>query len=177
MQSLQHAATDFLAHRRLAVAGVSRKDDTAANGIYRRLRDAGYRVFPLNPYTDTVEGDPCYPSVGAVPGGVDGVVIATHPDAAPEVVRECAAYGVPRVWLHRSFGAGSLSREAVELARREGIAVIDGGCPLMFLEPVDLGHRCIRWLLNARGRLPDGRAYADAHPDAHADAHSDARRE
>lgn len=160
MESLQAAAADFLAHRRLAVAGVSRNGDTAANGIYRRLRDAGYRVFPLNPYTDQVEGDPCYPSVGAVPGGVDGVVVATHPDAATEVVRECAAFGVPRVWLHRAFGTGSLSPDAVALAREEGLSVIDGACPLMFLDPVDVGHRCIRWFMGVRGKLPDGQAYA-----------------
>lgn len=159
MHSLQAAAADFLSHRRLAVAGVSRKGDTAANGIYRALRDAGYRVFPLNPNAAEVEGDPCFPSVGAIPGGVDGVIVATHPDVAAEVVRECALLRVPRVWLHRSFGQGSVSEEAVELARSEGLDVIDGACPLMFLEPVDLGHRCIRWILNARHRLPRADAY------------------
>jgi hypothetical protein len=37
--------------------------------------------------------------------------------------------------------------------------VIDVGCPMMFMEPVDLGHRCIRWVLERAGKLPDGGAY------------------
>lgn len=162
MHSLQAAAAEFLSRPRLAVAGVSRKGDTAANGIYRALRKAGYRVYPVNPNAEEVEGDACYPSVGAIPDGVDGVVVATHPDVAAEVVRECVACGVPRVWLHRSFGTGSVSPEAVDVARAAGLDVIDGACPLMFLEPVDLGHRCIRWILNARGKLPEADGYRAA---------------
>lgn len=159
MDNLQAAAREFLSHRRLAVAGVSRKGDTAANGIYRSLRTAGYRVFAVNPNSSEVEGDPCYASVGAVPGGVDGVIVATHPDAAADVVLDCARAGVGRVWLHRAFGSGSVSDDAVRLARAEGLDLIDGACPLMYLESADPFHRVLRWFLKARGRLPRCETY------------------
>lgn len=42
MSTLQESAKIFLSLKRIAVAGVSRKRDTAANGIYKKLRDAGY---------------------------------------------------------------------------------------------------------------------------------------
>jgi uncharacterized protein len=159
MGVLRRAANEFLSHRRLAVAGVSRDGAHAANLVYRRLRDEGYEVFALNPSAAEVEGDRCYHALAEIPGGVEGVVIVTPPDAAPGVVRECAQAGVPRVWLHRSFGQGSVSPEAVALCEREGISVLDGACPMMFLEPVDLGHRCIRWVLGATGKLPDADEY------------------
>ena len=73
------AIEDFLAQRRIAVAGVSRNKNEAANAVYRKLRGAGYEVFAVNPNAGEVEGDPCFPDLGSVPGGVDGVVIATHP--------------------------------------------------------------------------------------------------
>ncbi len=92
------------------------------------------------------------------------MLIATHPSAAPDVARECVAAGVPRVWMHRSFGEGSRSDEATAVCREAGIAVLDGGCPMMFLEPVDVAHRCFRWILGATGKLPDGSTYQPSQP-------------
>lgn len=148
------AVEDFLAQKRIAVAGVSRSKNEAANAVYRKLRGAGYEVFAVNPKAQEVEGDPCFPDLGSVPGGVDGVVIATHPAVSEQVARECAELGIRRVWMHRSFGQGSVSEEAVRVCRDNGISVIPGGCPLMFCAPVDIGHRCMRWVLGVTGRLP-----------------------
>jgi predicted CoA-binding protein len=151
---MQEAVEAFLAQKRIAVAGVSRNKNEAANIVYRKLRASGYEVFPVNPKAETVEGDNCYPNLKSVPGGVDGVVIATRPAVTEEVVRECAELGVPRVWIHRSFGQGSVSEGAVDYCRENGIAVIAGGCPMMFCQPVDFGHKCMRWILNLTGGLP-----------------------
>jgi uncharacterized protein len=154
MDSLRKAALDFLAADRLAVAGVSRDGSHVANIVYRRLRERGYTVFPLNPNTDEVEGDRCYRSLGEIPGGVGGLFIATRPEAAPALVQECVAAGVPRVWMHRSLGTGSVSAEAAAAGEAAGLRVIAGACPMMFIEPVDVAHRCLRWFLGATGRLP-----------------------
>jgi predicted CoA-binding protein len=154
MAALREAVDDFLAQKRLAVAGVSRSTDQPANLIYRKLKAAGYEVYPTNPNATEVEGDPCYPDLKSVPVPLDGVVVATAPEVTEQVVRECAALGVGRVWMHRSFGQGSVSEPAVRYCQEHGIAVIPGGCPMMFCEPVDPGHTCIRWLAKVTGRLP-----------------------
>ncbi|MGD2216179.1 MAG: CoA-binding protein [Gemmatimonadales bacterium] len=151
---MQEAVQRFLAQKRIAVAGVSRNKSEAANVVYRKLRASGYEVFPVNPNAETVEGDACYPDLKSVPGGVDGVVIATRPAVTEQVVRECADLGVSRVWMHRSFGQGSVSESAVGYCRENGIEVIPGGCPMMFCQPVDFGHRCMRWILSVTGGLP-----------------------
>ena len=154
MTTIPRSVSDFLAQRRFAVAGVSREPGQAANAVYRKLRGAGYEVFPVNPQASEVEGVRCYPGLDSVPGPIDGVVVATPPAVSIEVVRQCAALGMPRVWLHRSFGEGSVSDEAVRECEARGIRCLVGGCPLMYCAPVDPGHRCMRWLLGWRGRLP-----------------------
>ena len=154
MARIPESVADFLGQRRFAVAGVSRDPTQAANAVYRKLRDSGFEVFPVNPNASEVEGVRCYPALDAVPGPVGGVVIATPPAASLEVVRQCAALGVSRVWLHRSFGEGSVSDEAVRECGARSIRCIVGGCPLMYCAPVDLGHRCMRWVLRWQGRVP-----------------------
>jgi predicted CoA-binding protein len=154
MATLPKSVAAFLAGKRLAVAGVSRQPQQAANAVFRKLKATGYDVFPINPMAADVEGVRCYNSVGSVPGRLDGVVIATSPAVSVEIVRQCHDCGVPRVWLHRSFGDGSVSPHAVAECTARGIDCIVGGCPLMFCEPVDVGHRCMRWWLQWKGGVP-----------------------
>lgn len=154
-RSVKSAAEEFLAHRRIAVMGVSRSPkDHGANVVYRRLRDRGYEVFPVNPNADTVEGDRAYPDLGAIVGGVDGVVVATAPSHAVEIVRECVDLGIGRVWFHRGPGGGSVADDAVRLARDAGMNVIAGGCPCMFGPTADVGHRIMRPFLQLTGNVP-----------------------
>jgi predicted CoA-binding protein len=151
---LPDPVADFLRGERLAVAGVSRDTKQPANAIYRRLQASGYEVFPVNPGAAEVEGTPCYPSLASLPEPVDGVMIVTPPGASAQVVRDCAAQGIGRVWFHRSLGEGSVSDEAVRECDRLGVQCIVGGCPLMFCEPVDIGHKCMRWWFQRSGKVP-----------------------
>ncbi len=144
----------FLGGRRIAVAGVSRGPGQAANTIFHKLRNSGYEVFPINPKATAVEGVQCFPNIGALPGPVDGVVIATPPNVAADVVHQCADHGVKHVWLHRSFGAGSVSAAAIRACEERRVEGVVGGCPLMYCEPVDPAHRCMRWLLGWSRRVP-----------------------
>lgn len=154
MSSLQTRVEQFLAQKRIAVAGVSRNNAEAANLIYRKFRDNGYEVFAANPNAEQVEGGaPCYPNLHAIPGGVEAVMIATPPAAAEAVMRECVELGIQHVWMHRSFGTGSVSAAATTYGQSQGLNVIAGGCPLMFLKP-DVAHRCMRWVLGVTGKLP-----------------------
>ena len=154
MTRMKDAAQDFLAQKRIAVAGVSRDSKQPANLIFRTLRETGHEVFAVNPNAEEVEGATCYHDLKSIPGGVDAVMVATPPAATLSVVSECADLQVPRVWLHRSFGAGSVSDDAVKFGREHGMSVIAGGCPMMFVPGADVGHKCMRWVLNLTGGLP-----------------------
>src|SRR5436190_13126829 len=148
MLTMKDAAAQFLANKRIAVTGVSRKPkEHGANTVFKRLRDRGYEVFAVNPNADQVEGAHSYHDLKSIPGGVDAVVIATAPDNAEATVRECDELGIKHVWMHRSYGTGSVSTAAAAYGREHGITVIDGGCPLMFEPTADFGHRVMRRVL------------------------------
>lgn len=149
------AAADFLAQRRIAVTGVSRSPGShGGNVVYTRLRERGYEVFAVNPNAETVEGDPAYPDLHAIPGSVDAVVVATAPAHADATVREAVDLGVSRIWMHRSVDAGSVSDEATRYGREHGATVIDGGCPLMYGQASDGAHRVMCRLFTLFGRVP-----------------------
>ena len=129
---------------------------TALTDELRRLKAAGHDVFAVNPNLTTFEGEPCWPDLQSIPGGVDGVVIATRPEVAEAIVRDALAAGVRRVWMHASGARGSsVSPAGVDLCRQNGVAVIAGACPMMYGEAVDVGHRCMKWMLTLSGGLPE----------------------
>lgn len=150
---LADAAKQFLSLKTIAVAGVSSVQADAANGIYKALRQRGYNVFPLNPKTDTVESDMCYPALKSLPVIPDGVVIVTKPEVTYQIVKECGELGIKNVWIHKSIG-DSVSVEAVEFGKSKGMRIIPGGCPMMFIEGADLGHRCMKSIMTFFGRIP-----------------------
>jgi uncharacterized protein len=153
MQSIDEAASAFLAKKRVAVTGVSRTAKThGSNNVYRRLRERGYEVFAVNPNADQVEGDPCYRDLKSIPGGVEAVVIGTRPEIAEDTVHECAELGIKHVWMHRGPGGGSVSATATEYGRQHGMTVIDGGCPLMFPPTADFPHKVMRFVYS--GHVP-----------------------
>jgi predicted CoA-binding protein len=153
MAKIPAQVTGFLSARRIAVAGVSRDSQQPANLIYRKLKTAAHEVFAVNPNATQVEGGPCYPDLRSTPQAIEAVVIATHPLVTLQVVRECLGLGIRQLWLHRSFGHGSVSDEAVRACREAGIDCIVGGCPMMYCEPVDFGHRCMKWVLKLNNRV------------------------
>lgn len=155
MSTVKEAATEFLAHKRIAVTGVSRNPKGhGSNAVYQRLRSRGYEVFAVNPKADQVEGDTCFHDLKSIEGGIDAVIIGTRPELAEATMHECAELGVGHVWMHRGPGAGSVSPAAAAYGREQGIKVIDGGCPLMFDPTADFGHKCMRAVLSLTGAVP-----------------------
>jgi predicted CoA-binding protein len=109
-------------------------------------------VFAVNPNADEVEGTRSYQDLESIPGGVDAVVIATAPGKADGTMRECAGLGINHVWMHRSYGQGSVSDTATVYGCEHGITVIGGGCPLMFDSAAGFSHKVMRVIY--RGHVP-----------------------
>jgi hypothetical protein len=141
---------DFIAQKTLAVVGVSRDGKKFSNMAYRELKAKGYRLFPVNSTADSVEGEKCYPNLGALPEKVDGVIIFVQPDKTEQVVREAAAAGIKRVWMQQ----GAESAAAIRLCQENGISAVHGECIMMFAEPAAWFHRMHRWVWGVLGKLP-----------------------
>jgi len=138
-------ATAFLAGHRLAVVGASDRQGNFGVTILKELADHGHDVVPVNAHAPTVGGRTCYPTLAEVPGTLDGVVVMVGPERVADVVRQCIELSIHHVWLFKGIGgAGSVTPDAVARCRDNGIEVVAGACPLMFLEPVGLIHRIHR---------------------------------
>ena len=122
------------------------------------LKQFGYagRIFPINPRYEEILGFRCYPDLASIPGGVDGVVVITRPEATEQIVRQCAEAGIKHVWMHQSLARSgtSVSPTAVESCKEHDISVIAGACPMMYGPGADFGHKCMRWMLGITGGLP-----------------------
>lgn len=143
----------FLDESSIAVIGVSRSGKSPGNIILGRLRETGHAAWPVNPAAADIGGERCWPDPASIPEPAGAAVITVAPDRSASVVRQCAAAGIRKVWLHRSVGRGSISDEALREAERLGVEVIAGGCPMMYAGEVDIAHRCMRWLLRWDAKL------------------------
>jgi predicted CoA-binding protein len=150
------AIQDFLAQRRLALVGLSRDQADFSRGLFRELRRRGYDMVPVNPAQQEVEGLRCYARVQDIQPPVDGALIMTPPAQTEAVVRDCLEAGVRRIWLHRATGQGAVSQAALDLCAGEGVQVVAGECPYMFLPNAGGVHRLhgfLRRLGGSRGEL------------------------
>jgi predicted CoA-binding protein len=151
MAKLDAMAQDFLAQKRIAVVGVSDKRETGCNLAYNKFKESGYQVFPVNPRISTFNGATCYPDLKSIPDKPEAVFILASPKVTDQIVQQCVDLGVKHVWMHCMMGtkpglaAGmtSVSLEAVEKCKANGITVIPGACPNQFLKP-DFGHKMMR---------------------------------
>ncbi len=119
----------FLALRSVAVVGASRDRAKYGNIVYRELRGRGVRVLAVNPHAESVEGDPCFPSLGALPEAVEGAVIVVPPAETERAVRDAAAAGIGSIWMQ----PGAESREAVRFCEEHGLCAVHDACLLVAL--------------------------------------------
>ncbi|MGH3437572.1 MAG: acetate--CoA ligase family protein [Sciscionella sp.] len=80
----------------VAIIGASRTPEIISGLPQRILAQHHYRgaVYPVNPRYDGIDGLPCYPDVGALPGPVDVALVVVNADRVPTVLAECGKAGV-----------------------------------------------------------------------------------
>ncbi|UCD36838.1 MAG: CoA-binding protein [Fidelibacterota bacterium] len=145
------AVDDFLAQRSLAVVGVSRSGKKFGNMVYRELKGKGYTLFPIHPEAQTLEGDTSYPSLGALPEKVGGLLIVVPPTETTAVVQDAASAGIKYIWMQQ----GAESEEAIAFCDANGISAVHGECILMFAQPMKFLHKPHRWVWKLLGKLPN----------------------
>jgi len=99
--------------------------------LLREFRQKGYDAVPVNPETREMDGQRALPackrSNSCRRRSVDDAAVAYGP-----VVRDCAEAGIKRVWMY-AHRQGAVSADAVKFCEANGISVIAGECPMMFL--------------------------------------------
>ena len=78
--------------KRVAVVGISDKEDRPSNGVSRWLqKNSHFELYFVNPTLTTVLGNPCYASLADIPVEIDMVDIFRKVSDIPAVVDEESA--------------------------------------------------------------------------------------
>ena len=86
--------------KRVAVVGISDKDDRPSNGVSRwLLAHSHLDLYFVNPALATVFGKPCYPSLRDIPVDIDMVDIFRKVSDIPAVVDEAIEIGASSIWI------------------------------------------------------------------------------
>ncbi len=110
----------------IAVVGLSDKPDRDSFRVAAYLKQAGYRIIPVNPAVKEVLGEKAYASLRDVPEKIDLVDIFRKPDAVPEIVEEAIGIAAKAVWMQE----GIAHNAAADRARAAGLAVVMNKCVL-----------------------------------------------
>jgi len=143
------AVADFFKQKTWAFVGVSANTKKFGSIAYKELKKKGIKLLAVNPLT-TLDNEPVYPSLSAIPETVDAALIVVSPSKTLAIVQEAVAKGIKHLWLQQ----GAESAEAIQYCREKGVNCIHGECILMFAEPVGFPHSFHRLIWKILGRLP-----------------------
>ena len=123
----------------IAVVGCSPNPARPSNDISRFLLEAGYRVVPVNPGHREILGQPCYPSLAAIPEEIriDIVDVFRRSDAVAAIAEQAIARRVPFVFLQ----LGVVDARAARLMEENGIGVAMDRCILIEHRRLGIGPR------------------------------------
>lgn len=126
---MQAIIQQMLDSQNWAVIGATTNQSKFGNIIFKRLMNAGYKVYPVNPVYAEVEGSICYDSLKALPIKPDCLNVVVSPEKAIGFIDEAAALGIPYIW----FQPGSYRQETVAYAQSKGLKVVADYCVLVEL--------------------------------------------
>jgi uncharacterized protein len=151
MRTSKQSVENFLAQKTIAIVGVSRNERKFGTAAYKELKVKGYKVYPVNPNMNEVNGEKCYSNLHDLPEKPGGVFISVKADETEKVVKEAAGLNINNIWMQ----PGSESIEAIEYCKKNNINVVHNECILMFAEPLVFGHKAHRWIKGIFGKLPN----------------------
>ncbi|MCC6544994.1 MAG: CoA-binding protein [Nitrospirae bacterium] len=116
----------LLESRNIAVVGISNKLGRPSLTVASYLKGQGYRIIPVNPTIQDVNGEKSYPDLTSIPEKVDVVDIFRKPEDVLPVVEEAIRIGVKAIWMQE----GIVNEEAAGKARAAGLHVVMDKCML-----------------------------------------------
>jgi len=114
----------------IAVVGLSPDRTRPSHGVARALQRFGYRIIPVNPFAESILGEPAVASLEQLPEvlgqdeRVDIVDVFRRPMHVDGVVSDCIRLELPALWLQE----GVIDPAAAERAVAAGIFTVMDRC-------------------------------------------------
>lgn len=146
-ENLKNRIQRFLNGKTIAIVGVSRNKRKFGYLAYAELKEAGYRVFPVNPNVSEIEGEHCYPQLSAIGEKVESMLVCT--ESAAVVLDEALALGIQNIWFQNGIDTGQLGNiDAL------GLTIVHNECILMYANPRKFPHNLHRFFRKTFSTLP-----------------------
>ena len=113
-----------------AVVGASANSRKFGYKVFKKLNSRGYRVYPVNPNCNEIDGIKCYRTLKDLPELPGAVSLVVPPAVGFKVMEEAAQLGIRRLW----FQPGAESQEIINKASELGLEVVYNSCVLIALE-------------------------------------------
>ena len=110
--------------KKIAVVGLSPKQDRDSHGVAKYLMENGYEIVPVNPGQKEILGQKCYKTLEEIPYPVDVADLFLNPTRVPAVVDQAINKGVGIIWMQ----LGVIHNEAAQKAREAGVTVVMDRC-------------------------------------------------
>ena len=110
--------------KKIAVIGVSHKEEKYGFKIFRDLLKQGFQVEGVNPTNGEVLGKKIRRSLKEITPAPDLVITVVPSKITERVVEECRDMGIKEIWMQ----PGSESDEAIRNAKAHGISVTHNAC-------------------------------------------------
>ena len=130
----------FFTPKSVALVGASAVPEKIGNSVLIALGKQDYKgkVYPINPKQKKILGIKCYPSVTAVPGKIDLVIVCVDLSITPPILEECAKKGIHNVVIISGGGKelggerAAYENEIKRLSKKHKIRIIGPNCIGMF---------------------------------------------
>ena len=110
--------------KKIAVVGLSPKEDRPSNRVAKYLMEHGYEIVPVNPGQTEILGAKCYPCISEIPFDVDVADLFLNAKRVPDAVDQALDKGIKVIWMQ----LGIYHREAGEKAVKAGATVVMDRC-------------------------------------------------
>lgn len=95
---------------------------------YKEIKNAGFKVYPINPKYDEIDGDKCFSNLKSLIEFLnkkpDFVITIVPPKVTEKIVEQCKIFGINRIWMQ----PGSESEKAIKFCKENRIEVVHGVC-------------------------------------------------
>jgi len=110
--------------KKIAVVGISPKEERDSHKVAKYLLDHGYDVVPVNPGQKEILGKTCFKTLKDIPFPVDVADLFLNPQRIPPIVEQAVEMGVKVIWMQ----LGVIHNEAALKAREAGAVVVMDKC-------------------------------------------------
>ena len=110
--------------KNIAIVGLSGSPNKPSFQVAEYLMNAGYNIYPVNPYYEVILKKTCYPDLQSISDPIDIIDIFRKSDEILPIVKAAIETKAKVVWMQ----LGIVNQDAAILALKSGLKVMMDRC-------------------------------------------------